>query len=70
MTCLDDESYMELALSEAKKALDNGEFPVGCVIVFNGDVVASGSRKGTSFLSPDTESPANRPSEIEHAEIR
>ncbi|MBF0233080.1 MAG: nucleoside deaminase [Desulfamplus sp.] len=61
---------MDFALAEAAKALDNGEFPVGCVIVFNGLVVAYGSRKGTSPLSSDTGSPANRPSEIDHAEIR
>jgi len=54
---------MELALSEAARALKEGEFPVGCVIIFNGDVVASGSRKGTA-------SHGKRPGEIDHAEIR
>jgi len=54
---------MELALAEAAKALEKGEFPVGCVIIFNGDVVASGSRKGTAPTG-------KRPGEIDHAEIR
>ncbi|MBF0202722.1 MAG: nucleoside deaminase [Desulfamplus sp.] len=63
MTLLKHNKYMKLALKEAAKALELGEFPVGCVIVFNGKVVASGSRLGTA-------SPEKRPSEIDHAEIR
>jgi len=37
-----DTRYMELALSEAKKAYNIGEIPVGCVIVDNtcGEVIA------------------------------
>lgn len=54
---------MGLAIEEATKALENGEFPVGCVIVFHGDVVASGSRRGTA-------SQGKLASEIDHAEIR
>ena len=55
--------YMELALEQAKKAFDMGEFPVGCVIVQNGKVIASGARKGTTSGKPFF-------SEIDHAEIR
>lgn len=58
-----DEYYMALALEQAQKAYDNGEFPVGCVIVQDGQVIASGARQGTTqdraFFS-----------EIDHAEIR
>jgi tRNA(adenine34) deaminase len=54
---------MELALEQARKAFDEGEFPVGCVIVQTGKVIASGARQGTTpdklFFS-----------EIDHAEIR
>ncbi len=57
------EPYMTLALVQARKAFDKGEFPVGCVIVQEGNVIASGARQGTtgenSFFS-----------EIDHAEIR
>lgn len=35
MTTDDDESYMQLALDVARRALDLGEVPVGCVIVWN-----------------------------------
>jgi tRNA(adenine34) deaminase len=54
-------SFMELALDQARDALASGEFPVGCVIVWEGRVVASGARRGTG---------RGRPSEIDHAEIR
>lgn len=58
-----DEKYMELAIAEANKAFEQGEFPVGCVIIFNDTIVASGSRLGTT-------SSEKYPSEIYHAEIR
>jgi len=54
---------MEKALVQAGIAYDEGQFPVGCVIVQDGEVIASGARAGTagdlSFFS-----------EIDHAEIR
>ena len=37
-----DEKYMTLALHEAQKALQEGEVPVGCVIVAEGQVVGRG----------------------------
>uniref|UniRef100_A0A0D9VTG3 CMP/dCMP-type deaminase domain-containing protein n=1 Tax=Leersia perrieri TaxID=77586 RepID=A0A0D9VTG3_9ORYZ len=39
------EAFMELALEQAKFALDNLEVPVGCVIVEDGKVISSGSNK-------------------------
>lgn len=36
--------FMEMALKEAQKALQAGEFPVGCVIVQDNRVIASASR--------------------------
>lgn len=60
---MNDKYFMGLALKEAQVAFDAGEFPVGCVIVQNQIVIATGSRDGTtedrSFFS-----------EINHAEIR
>jgi tRNA(adenine34) deaminase len=38
---------MEEAIALAKKALYEGEFPVGCVIISGNKIVATGSRKGT-----------------------
>ncbi|CAL1358315.1 unnamed protein product [Linum trigynum] len=38
-------AYMELALDQAKEALDSLEVPVGCVIVKDGRVVASGRNR-------------------------
>jgi tRNA(adenine34) deaminase len=35
-----DEQYMQMALTEAQKAFDAGEVPVGAVIVMNGQVIA------------------------------
>ena len=39
---MEDEKYMQLALTEAKKAYDMGEVPVGCVIVAQGQIVGRG----------------------------
>lgn len=36
-----DYKYMELALEEAQKAAEHGDVPIGCVIVHNGNIVAS-----------------------------
>jgi len=49
-----------MALAEAEKALSANEFPVGCVIVANGEVVASGHR---------TNSCSENANELDHAEI-
>ncbi|MEW5910900.1 MAG: nucleoside deaminase, partial [Thermodesulfobacteriota bacterium] len=57
---MDDRYFMIKALAQAEKAFKNGEFPVGCIIVSDDRVISTGSRKGTSGISP---------SEIEHAEI-
>ena len=35
-----DEYFMKKALEEAKKAFDDGEVPVGCVIVCNNQIIA------------------------------
>ncbi|WP_173918045.1 tRNA adenosine(34) deaminase TadA [Halobacillus sp. Marseille-Q1614] len=37
-----DQSYMKLAIEEAKKAQAIGEVPIGAVIVHNDEVIASG----------------------------
>ncbi len=36
----EDEFYMQQALREAKAAFDEGEIPIGAVIVCNGQIVA------------------------------
>ena len=38
----DDLRYMQMALSEARRAYDKGEIPVGCVIVADNQVVGRG----------------------------
>jgi tRNA(adenine34) deaminase len=50
---------MEMALQQAREALAAGDFPVGCVLEYDGDIVASG-RRSNSF---------GRTNEIDHAEI-
>lgn len=59
------EKYMALALVQAASALDQGEFPVGCVIVQEGRVAAQGARTGTRQSSEGA-----MISELDHAEIR
>ncbi len=52
--------FMKKALEEAQKALDAGEFPVGCILVHRNTVLATGAREGT-----------RRPgvNEVDHAEM-
>ncbi len=57
---MDDEYFMRKALKEAEKAFAAGEFPVGCVLVNDNRVIASGSRIGTA---------GDCKNEIDHAEI-
>ncbi len=57
---MEHERYMEQALAEAKTALDKGEFPVGCVFVHNGRVIARGHRRNSR---------GDNLNEIDHAEI-
>jgi tRNA(adenine34) deaminase len=54
------EQNMRLALDLAREALDRGEFPVGCIMVYDGRIVATGARRGTVRQIP---------SELEHAEM-
>ncbi|RKZ33064.1 tRNA-specific adenosine deaminase [bacterium] len=43
---------MDEALSEARKALDKGEFPVGCVIVMNGEIIGRGHNVRETTSNP------------------
>ena len=40
---------MNLALEQARTALNAGEFPVGCVLVHDGSVVAAGGRRNSGI---------------------
>ncbi len=51
---------MGQALQEARSALEQGEFPVGCVLVAGGEIIARGHR---------TNSARNHCNEIDHAEM-
>ena len=46
---LTDEQGMQLALDEARRALDEGEVPVGAVVVWEGQVVGRGRNQVESF---------------------
>ena len=51
--------YMERALHYAEKALEAGEFPVGCVIEHCGQIIATGSRTNSIDIA----------NEMDHAEM-
>jgi len=55
----DHKNFMNRALELSAKALEDGEFPVGCVIVWKGRIIAEGSRANSS----------ENANEIDHAEI-
>lgn len=42
---MDKEDYMDLAIALAREALEEGEVPVGCVIVRDGVVIARGRNR-------------------------
>ncbi len=50
---------MQIALAEAANALEQGEFPVGCVLVHDNQVVARGRRRNSR----------RQTNELDHAEI-
>ena len=56
----DHQEYMRHALIHAQTALDAGEFPVGCVLVSAGKIIAAGRR----INSRDDDA-----NELDHAEI-
>ena len=57
---MDYEYFMKKALGEAQTALAAGEFPVGCVIVHDQNIMVTGARKGTT---------GDTPNEVDHAEM-
>ncbi|MBU0481882.1 MAG: nucleoside deaminase [Proteobacteria bacterium] len=56
----DDHTHMLAALDEARGALAAGEFPVGCVMVHQGRIVATGRRVNSCGPAAN---------ELDHAEI-
>ncbi|MCD7778852.1 MAG: tRNA adenosine(34) deaminase TadA [Clostridiales bacterium] len=46
------EYYMNLAIEEGKKAFDNDEVPIGCVIVYEGEVIGRGANSRISDKNP------------------
>jgi len=57
---MDYEYFMQKALDQAQKALAMGEFPVGCVVVYQGKILASAFRSGTD---------SEFSNEVDHAEM-
>lgn len=56
----EDESFMAVALELAEEALRAGEFPVGCVLVRDGRIIAGGRRMNSAAASAN---------ELDHAEM-
>lgn len=52
--------FMQKALAEAERALAQGEFPVGCILVYRNRVLVTGARSGTAGAAPN---------ETDHAEM-
>jgi tRNA(adenine34) deaminase len=57
---MDYKFFMEKAIEEARKALESGEFPVGCVVAYKNNIIVTSTRTGTS---------GNYTNEIDHAEM-
>jgi tRNA(adenine34) deaminase len=57
---MDYERFMTKALQQAEAALAAGEFPVGCVMVHENRIIATGARVGTT---------GDCTNEVDHAEM-
>ena len=57
---MDDEFFMQKALAQAERALAAGEFPVGCVLVYQNKILQTGARRNSI---------GGRRNEIDHAEM-
>jgi tRNA(adenine34) deaminase len=57
---MDYEFFMSKALEEARDALNTGEFPVGCVIVYENNVLVTGARHHSG---------SENQNELDHAEM-
>jgi len=55
-----DISFMKEALHHAESSLDRGDFPVGCVVTYQDEIIATGERTGSGGLSSN---------ELDHAEM-
>lgn len=55
------EKYMELAIQQAREALAVGDFPVGCVMEYRGEIIATGRRSNSNSTG--------RGNEMDHAEM-
>ena len=49
---MSDESFMREALAEARKAADEGEVPVGAVVVLGGEVIGRGHNRREAHQNP------------------
>ena len=47
-----DESYLQLAIDQARQAAEAGEVPVGAVVVYDGEVVGAGQNFVLRTLDP------------------
>lgn len=52
MPCVDDHEAMDLALAEARKAADEGDVPVGAVVLAGGKVVAAAGNRREADADP------------------
>lgn len=57
---MDDERFMKKALEAARQALAMGEFPVGCVMVYENEILVTGARRHSAPQGQN---------EVDHAEM-
>lgn len=48
----DDERFMRSALAQAREALDDGDVPIGAVVVHNGRVIGRGHNQREKLNDP------------------
>ena len=63
-----DRFFMQMALREAEKAFDEGEIPIGCVIVKDGAVIGKGHNQIEMLKDEENEAYENLPESLQDSE--
>lgn len=49
---MDDKRYLQLAIKQAKKSVEQGGFPAGAIVVKNGKIISGGTSLGFILYDP------------------
>ena len=56
---MDKQNYMEQAIAEARKGAESGEVPIGCLAVYEGEIIATAHNSPISSCDPTAHAEIN-----------